>query len=298
MSQITSERVIDAAHNLVPVIHSMRDELDATRHLPTSLAEKMTAAGFFQLHACRELGGPELPPLTGFQVIEALSRADGSVGWCAMIASALSLSTGWLTPEEGLKMFGNPSDVRIAGSIRPEGRAHVVEGGYRVEGQWNFASGVHHANWLYCTCKVIEGDAPRLTPSGAPEVRTLLVPAESATILDTWSVLGMCGTGSHDFVVDGAFVPTAHDVSRTTAPQASGVFFAVYNAQVGQGATWSNTAANALGIARGAIDAFVDMATTSGSTMSTTLLRDRAMVQMRLAEAEAILGAARAYVIE
>ncbi len=298
MSQLTSERVIDAARNLAPVIHGMRDELDATRHLPSSLAEKMTAEGFFQLHACRELGGPELSPLTGFHVIEELSRADGSVGWCAMIASSLSLSTGWLAPEVGAKMFGSPIDVRIAGSIRPEGRAYPVDGGYRVEGQWNFASGVHHANWLYCTCNVIDGDTPRLTPSGTPEVRTLLVPAESATIIDTWSVVGMCGTGSHDFVVDGVFVPAAHDVSRTKGPQASGLLFSVYNAHVGQGATWSNTAANALGIARGAIDTFVDMATSTSSTMSATLLRDRAMVQMRLAEAEAIVGGARAYVVE
>ncbi len=258
-------------------------ELDATLYLPVTA--EMMQAGFFQLHACHELGGPELPPLTGFQVIEELSKADGSVGWCAMIASSLSLTTGWLDPEVGRKMFGNPLDVRIAGSIRPEGRAYPVEGGYRVEGQWNFASGVHHANWLYCTCKVINGNH-------TPEVRTLLVPAESATIVDTWSVVGMCGTGSHDFVVDGVFVPTQHDVSRSKPPKASGKFFTVYNTGVGQGATWSNTAANALGIARGAIDTFVDLATSTGSTMSTALLRDRPMVQTRLAESEAIVGTA------
>ena len=291
MSDITSASVIAAAQALAPVIRDMREALDATRHLPTALAEQMTRAGLFQLHACRELGGPELSPLTGFHVIEELSKADGSVGWCAMIASSLSLTTGWLAPDVGRKMFGNPLDVRIAGSIRPEGRAYPVEGGYRVEGQWNFASGVHHANWLYCTCQVMHSD--RL-----PEVHTLLVPAASATIVDTWSVVGMCGTGSHDFVVDGVFVPTAHDASRSKPPQASGKLFSVYNVRVGQAAAWSNTAANALGIARGAIDAFVDLATSTGSTMSTTLLRDRAMVQMRLAEAEAIVGAARAYVVE
>ncbi len=291
MSSMTSDHVIAAAQALAPVIRDMREELDATRHLPTSLAEKMTRAGFFQLHACQELGGPELPPLTGFQVIEELSKADDSVGWCAMIASSLSLTTGWLAPEVGRKMFGNPLDVRIAGSIRPEGRAYPVEGVHRVEGQWNFASGVHHANWLYCTCKVMNGQH-------TPEVRTLLVPAESATIVDTWSVVGMCGTGSHDFVVDGVFVPHEHDVSRSKPPTASGQLFTVYNAAVGQGATWSNTAANALGIARGAIDTFVDLATSTGSTMSTALLRDRPMVQTRLAEAEAIVGAARAYVME
>ncbi len=291
MSSITSDGVIAAAQALAPVIRDMREEIDATRHLPASLAETMREAGLFQLHACSELGGPELPPMTGFRVIEELSKADGSVVWCAMIASSLSLSTGWLEPEVGRKMFGSPLDVRIAGSIRPEGRAYPVEGGYRVEGQWNFASGVHHANWLYCTCQVMHGEA-------TPAVRTLLVPAESATIVDTWSVVGMRGTGSHDFVVDGVYVPSAHDVSRTKPPVATGPLFQVYNARVGQAATWSNTAANALGIARGAIDTFIDLANNASSTMSTTLLRDRAMAQMRLAEAAAIVGAARAYVVE
>ena len=290
-----TDDVVAAAVNLAPVIRAARDELEAIRHMPASLAQAMADAGLLQLYLPRAMGGPELPPLTAFRAIEALSKVDGSVGWVAMIASTVSLFTGWLPTDVGRAMFGQPPDVRIAGSIRPEGKAYAVDGGYRVQGRWDFASGVTHANWLFCTCTVMHGDAPRLTPAGTPELRHLFVPAEAASIEDTWSVVGMCGTGSHDFIVDDIFVPTSHTLSLADPPYASGP---LYHPRLLLVAAWSNTVANALGIARGAMEAFVALATHRGSTMSTTLLRDRPLVQTRLAEAEAILSAARAYAVD
>lgn len=294
MNQPQSEELIASAVEFGPIIRNMREELDATHHLPATLAQKMTAAGFFQLHVPRELGGLECSPLTSFRVIEELAKVDGAVGWCAMIASAISISTAWLKPDVARKLFGSPADVRMAGSARPEGQALVVEGGYRVSGQWDFASGVHHANWLMCTCRVIDGEQPRLTAAGAPELRSLLVPAELVTIQDTWSVVGLQGTGSHDFVVDDVFVPTSQDVSRSQPAEHSGP---LYDARLSRVNTWTLTAATALGIARGALDAFVELATSKSSTMSASMLRERALVQNRLAEAEAIVSAARAYVL-
>jgi alkylation response protein AidB-like acyl-CoA dehydrogenase len=199
-----------------------------------------------------------------------------------------------LQAQTGEKRWEFKTQGRIAGSIRPEGRAYLVEGRYRMQGRWDFASGIHHANWLMCTCKVMQKDGPRLSPTEAPEICSLLVPAESVTIKDTWSVVGMCGTGSHDFVVDDVFVPATQDVSRTKPSHEPGPLYDLRLAQVN---TWTSTAANALGIVRGAMDAFVELATSMGSTMSTTRLRDRSLVQTRMAEAEAILSAARAYVI-
>jgi alkylation response protein AidB-like acyl-CoA dehydrogenase len=295
MRDALSHDAIAAATRLAPHIRAARDELEAARRVPPPLVEMITHAGLFQLYLPRAMGGPELPPLTVFRVIEELSKADGSVGWCTMISTAESLFTGWLRAEVGRKMFGQPPNLRGAGSLRPEGNAYPVEGGYRVQGRWDFASGIDHATWILCTCIVMDGDVPRLTSAGVPETRSMLIPAASVTIVDTWSVVGLCGTGSHDFIVDDVFVPASHTFSFAEPPQAPGP---LYHPRLLFVVTWTATVANALGIARGAIDAFIELATHARSTSSPTLLRERPLVQTQVAEAEAIASAARAYVID
>jgi alkylation response protein AidB-like acyl-CoA dehydrogenase len=295
MRDALSHDAIAAATGLAPHIRAARDELEAARRVPPPLVEMITHAGLFQLYLPRAMGGPELPPLTVFRVIEELSKADGSVGWCTMISTAESLFSGWLRAEVGRKMFGQPPNLRGAGSLRPEGKAYPVDGGYRVQGRWDFASGIDHATWILCTCIVMDGDVPRLTAAGVPETRSMLIPAASVTIVDTWSVVGLCGTGSHDFIVDDMFVPASHTFSFAEPPQVAGP---LYHPRLLFVVTWTATVANALGIARGAIDTFIELATHARSTSSPTLLRDRPLVQTQVAEAEAIASAARAYVID
>src|SRR5215831_8323647 len=199
MPDAMAHDAVVAAINLAPHIRAVREELEATRRVPPSLVQAIADAGLFRPYLPHALGGPELHPLTVFRVIEEISKVDGSVGWCTMIASGVSLVSAWLRPDVGRALFGQPPDVRLAGSLRPQGQAYPVDGGYRIRGRWNFASGIAHANWLHCSCVVMEGETPRQTPAGTPETRALRVPAAAATIADTWSVVGMCGTGSQDF---------------------------------------------------------------------------------------------------
>jgi alkylation response protein AidB-like acyl-CoA dehydrogenase len=190
-------------------------------------------------------------------------------------------------------MAGSPADLRLAGSLRPQGRAWPVEGGYRVTGQWNFASGIDHARWLLCPCVLMDDEGPRLTPSGTPATRMMWVPADAATVIDTWSVMGMRGTASHDFALKDQIVLQEQTSSLAESPVQTGP---LYQPRAMFIAVWTATVANSLGIARGAIDDFVELATREASTMSTALLRDRPLVQNNVAHAEAIVNAARAYV--
>ena len=285
--------VVASARALAPQIVAARQEAERMQRTPPALAKAISDAGLYQMFLPHSVGGMELPPLTVFEAIEELSKADGSVGWCAMIATDISLFTGWLATDIVREMCGSPPDLRIAGSLRPQGRAWPIDGGYRAKGQWDFASGIHHANWLYCPCMIMNGDKPAMTEAGTPKVRAMWLPATDATILDTWSVIGMRGTGSQDFVVDNVFVPTEHTCFLAEPPYEKGP---LYQPRTLLTFLWAVTAANALGIARGALETFIEIATREASTGSAALLRDRPFVQARVGQAEAIVNAARSYV--
>jgi alkylation response protein AidB-like acyl-CoA dehydrogenase len=296
----TLPAVVAAAMRLAEAVRRTRREAEQARRTPAWLADEIGRAGLYQLYLPRALGGPETPPLVGFRAIEELSRADGSVGWCAMIASIMASHLAKLPTEVGRELAGTPADYLASGSGRPggptAGRAWPVPGGWRVSGQWNFASGIDNARWLYCTCLVMDGDTPRATAAaGKPLLRVVWVPREDATIVDTWSVMGMRGTGSQDFRVDDAYVPERRSVAPDAPPVQPG---ALYHPRSLMAVQWTLTAANALGIARGAIDDLVAIATTEASTLDARPLRERPMVQARLGEAEAIVNAARAYLLD
>ena len=92
------------------------------------------------------------------------------------------------------------TDAIIAGAINPSGSIEAVDGGYRVNGRWAFASGCQHASWIFGDC--IEG-----VVDGVPQLRIAVFSPDQVVIEDTWYVSGLAGTGSHHFHVDGVVVP-------------------------------------------------------------------------------------------
>ncbi len=282
-----SSPLIQAAIALAPAIRAARDDAERMRQTPPELAAEITKTGIYQMYFPASMGGPETPPLTAFRVVEEISRIDGSIGWCAMIATALSMNVSLLPVEVGRELAGTPADYRGAGSARPGGKAWKVPGGYRVKGRWNFASGIMNARWLYATCVMADTEKPTL--------RAVWVPREQVAIVDTWQTMGMRGTGSQDFTVDDVFVPEHRSVASDAPPTQK---TPLYHPRTRFVFLWTPSAANALGVARGAIDALTEIATTEASTLNPNLLRDRSAVQTKLGEAEAIVNAARAYVFD
>ena len=290
-----SASALAAAEALLPLVRRCREEGERLRHVAPAMAEAARKAGLLHMYLPRGLGGRQLDPLTAFKIVEMISSVDGSIGWCVMIASVQSAHAGWLRPDIGRKIAGDPVDLGMAGSIRPLGRAIPVDGGYRVSGQWDFASGVHHATWVIAPSIIMNGDTPRRDAMGQPVWRIMWVPKADFRIVDTWYVVGLRGTGSHDFAIDDVFVPEAHSSMTSEPQQHPGVS---YDRRLQTTWAWTATVANALGIARGALDNFSDLATTHATTMTTALLRDRPRVQAQVGEAEAMIGAARSYVFD
>jgi len=169
-----------------------------------------------------------------------------------------------------------------------------VDGGYRVTGRWPFGSGCQNAAWLLETANVYDGDQPRLR-DGVPVQILFVIPAAEAEIVDTWHTMGMCATGSHDIAIHDRFVP-AHragflgPLEKLPKPL-DGPLYRL--------AMWlpvASLAAPALGISRAAIDSLIELGANKTPAYARSTVAARPAAQMQLGEAEAMLGAARAYV--
>jgi indole-3-acetate monooxygenase len=169
-------------------------------------------------------------------------------------------------------------------------------GGYRVSGTWDFASGSRHANWMGVHCHVAEVDGSlRLNRFGRPVIRTLLFPAERATLIDTWNPIGLRGTGSDSYRVADLFVEEKFSTTREE-PELRRERGPLY-AFTMQGLYAVGAAGVALGIARVMLDEFIDMACRK-APRGLARLADNAVVQADVARAEARLGSARAYLLD
>jgi alkylation response protein AidB-like acyl-CoA dehydrogenase len=277
-----------AAQSLRDTIQDHRDETEESRRLAPEIVEGLIEAGLCRLVLPTSLGGHEAPPVLFTQTLEALARAEASVAWIAWNNALPCFSARQLSEASRKEIFG---DVRglFANSTRPSGKAVMVDGGFRVSGRWSLVSGCELADWIPVMSVVIEDHQPRLLAPGLPEVRMAYVPKGSYTILDTWYVGGLRGTGSHDIVVDDVFVPapktyTAQDPDLLNLPITRLPFLATMAA---------GCAAICLGLAQAALDTLVELASTKKQVDPTPGLRDRPGVQAAVAMAAGEIDGAR-----
>lgn len=279
-----------AARALAPRIVATADETERGRRVPPALVAALAEAGLFRMAVPRALGGGEVTAAELLAAIEEVARADGSTGWVVMIGATSGLVSAYLPDGAARELYGDPLGV-TGGVFAPRGRATAVDGGWRVSGRWPFASGCEHCAWLMGGCTVTDAGGPRLLGNGALDPVMMLVPAGDARIVDTWQVAGLCGTGSHDFTVDDAFVPAERAVSLVTdRPRHGGSLYRL----PAFGLLAVAVAAVTLGIARRAIDELVALARAKTPTGSRRPLAERGTVQVDVARAEAMVRAARA----
>ena len=295
MNDVSRADPVLRARDLASAIGAAADETERIRRIPEPLLDQLHEARLFRMLYPHSVGGDEVEPAIYIEAVGELASADGSVGWCVSIANSIGLFAPYLDLDAARTVFG---DKRAACAWGPpnECRGIAVPGGYRVTGRWDFASGCRHASWMGAHGTVVEPDGSlRLNDAGRPTVRTWLFPVEEAVLLDNWDPIGLRGTASESYRVEDLFVPeaftgTREDPSLRREPGALYAFpqqtiYSVGIASVG------------LGIARGMLDAFVELAL--GKTpRGTGRLADNAVIQAEMARAEARLGAARCYLID
>ncbi len=294
------QAVISRAEAMRPIVEAASNEIEDHRRLPPALLDRLHEARLFRLLLPRASKGDETDPVTFFHVIETISRGDASTAWCLSQAGGCAMTAAYLEPSVAQEIFGNDPRAVLAWGPGPKARAVAVEGGYRVTGTYAFASGGRHATWLGAHAPIFNPDGtPLLGPNGRQVERTLLVPAREVQWTDIWHVVGLRGTASDQFALADHFVRADHTFSRDFAQPAnerreSGPLYrmsAMTCYEVG-------FAGVALGIARGALDNFVDTARNKVPRGARSPIRDSAVVQTNFAQADVAIRSARAFLLQ
>lgn len=274
--------VLDHVRSMLTEIAARSAEIEGARRVPIDLLESLKAAGCFRMQLPTSHGGAECDLGAAMQVGEELSRADASVGWIVLLGSGNWIDLAGLPRATFDSMYPAGGNTIAAGVFNPTGVAVPVDGGYLVNGRWSFASGCEHADWLYGNCVD--------TSSGEPQLRIAVFDPSEVEIEDTWTVSGLCGSGSHHFSVRDVVVPAERtfnvfaDEPCVDTPLVRIPIPAVLALSLG---------AVPIGIAQGALDDIVALATDKVPLLSPGTLATNPLFHYQLAEADVKLRAAR-----
>lgn len=204
-----AQALIAKARALVPVLAERAQRCDAEGIVPAESVREIAEAGLFRVLQPRRWGGHELDPRVFYTLQMTLAEGCMSTAWIFGVIGVHYWQLPLFTEQAQQDVWGKDPATRIASTYMPTGKAEKVDGGYRFSGRWGFSSGCEHCEWIF-----LGGLLPKNDGSGALEHCTFLLPKADFKIVKNWDVLGLRGTGSHDIVVENAFVPE-HRTNRT-----------------------------------------------------------------------------------
>lgn len=238
-------------------------------------------------------GGLEISPAQMLGTIEALAEGDGSSAWCVFIYATSGSLLAYLPESEARTVFSAPNTI-LAGVFAPMGQAVVEGDGYRVNGRWQWGSGTQNADWVMGGCRIVRDGEVEAAPNGRPIPRLLLAPSADITFFDTWNVSGLCGTGSTDFAMEDVFIPSGRAGGLSVDRGLERPLYQFPNfALLALG-----IAGVSLGLARAAIEELVELAGAKTPQGSARSLANRPQAQTEVAQAEAGVRSARAFLLE
>ena len=272
---------------LLPSVRERTAQAERERRLPEDTVRDFLEAGLFRCLQPKRYGGYELDPQIFYQAVIEVAAVCGSTGWIFGVIGIHNWHLALFPPAAQDDVWGEDNDVLVSTSVAPTGTVEAVPGGFRLRGRWSFSSGCDFCRWA-----VLGG----VVPGDPPDARVFLVPRRDYEIDDNWHVVGLCGTGSKDLVVEDAFVPehrthSYRDAFEIDSPGAAVNDAPLYRLPWGLTFPYALTAP-AIGVALGALDSFREQAATRVVTRDGSRAAEDRFTHLRLAEAAAEVGSA------
>jgi 3-hydroxy-9,10-secoandrosta-1,3,5(10)-triene-9,17-dione monooxygenase len=288
---LTRAEAVDRARTLFTLLREGARAADDARHLPAEMVQGVIDAGLVRtLVPCR-WGGTELGLTTHLEIAIELGRAYGSMGWVGSFLIDHPFFLAHFNEQAQADVWGTDGpDARLGTSFVPVGRVTPADGGWQLSGDWGWASGAQHCQWIMLGGMIFG-------PEGShPEYRLFLVPTSEVRLVDTWYSAGLRGSGSDNVIVNDVFVPEHRTLVMETmreghSPGAATIDNPLYarplmahggHAMVGPG----------IGIARGVIDAWQDHVRSKSHSYTQEQVAGAIPMQLVLAESAALVDCA------
>jgi alkylation response protein AidB-like acyl-CoA dehydrogenase len=276
------EELVSRARALIPNLRSRTARCESERQIPQENLDEMFEAGLFNALKPKRFGGYEMGWDTLCDITLAIAEGCGSTGWIIGVCGGHPLMVTNFTADVQEEVWGVNPNAIISSAKMTTGSFRKVDGGYIGSGIMAISSGSQHADWFFAGGSAVEGsDNPLST----------LIPLGDVTILDTWQVMGLAGTGSHDLEMTEVFVPDAHAFIGGRKPPGAGLYDGIY--KVGHRALGPYTLASVVvGMAAGALEIFVQDIKSRTSRHGVNIAEFQSL-QLRIAESAAELDAAK-----
>src|SRR5579859_3666740 len=227
-----THEVVAKVAELAPRLVATAEETERLGRLSDESVKLVREAGVMRLVQPADFGGFAAHPRDFAEAVMAVAANCGSTGWVCGVGGVHPWEMALMDRKLQEEVWGGSADTWIASPYAPQGIATPVDGGYILRGRWNFSSGTDHAEWLFLGALVADASG---VPAQPVTVLHVVLPRPDYTIVDdSWDVIGLCGTGSKDIIVDGAFIPSYRtinsedvmtgDVAATRAGRADTVY--------------------------------------------------------------------------
>jgi 3-hydroxy-9,10-secoandrosta-1,3,5(10)-triene-9,17-dione monooxygenase len=285
----THKAVLTRVRELTAGFRDRAAAAEQARTLPKESVDALLGAGITRILIPPRFGGYGLDLDTWFEVVREIAKADASHGWCASLMIHHPHYVSQFPEPAQQAVWADGLDISIAASIQPIGRVATAEGGYRISGEFPFASGVNHSQWVMVGCLV---DAP----GGGVEAKFFLIGPKHFKVKDTWFTSAMQATGSNTIVCDDVYVPESHTLALSDAREGKTPGGKLHSHPIYR-APWISYAPLTftipmLGAALGAYEMFREWTKSRSAGRGGAALAELTSIQVRLARAAADLDAA------
>lgn len=301
LREVSPEEIVKRAVDVRTLISEKAPEIEKARRVSDEIVGEMRERDFFRMLQPKRFGGLEFDLATAIRCVLEWSAADASVGWVCSLATVHQWGVAQFPIECQEDIWGDDPGAIVCGSYAPAGECVAVEGGYRITGDYHFASGVDCMDWAF-----IGVFFPPVTEGGPKQPGFVLIPKSDYTVLDNWHVVGLAGTGSKTIICKDVFVPAHRKVTFAEMASGNSPGYQALQSRLYRYPILSmipyGIASPSLGCLKGSLEMFLDAMnsrTTRGAVvLGGSKVREFQAVQMRVGQAASNLKAARAMMFE